>query len=190
MHSADLLPHHLATTNGVAVTSVARTVVDLARTCSFAEGVVVADSALRARRTTKAEIEAVIADCERWPGVRRARRVAAFSDHRSESALESVGRVVFHEYGLPPPDLQVWVGGVDLGVVGRADFLWPKHRTIAEADGALKYASPSRAIGQLNRDTQLRDAGFEVVHFTWQEITTTPWQVIDRVRAALVRGTA
>lgn len=113
--------------------------------------------------------------------------MAAFSDHRAESALESIGRVVFREYRLPAPELQVWVGG-DLGIVGRADYFWPGYRTIAEADGAVKYADPRQAMRQLDRDARLRDAGFEVVHFTWQEITLTPWQVTERIRAAFVRG--
>ena len=173
--------------DGIRLTSVARTVVDLARMCSFREGVVAADSALHAGKTTVPEINAVISDCSRWPGVQRARDVVAFSDHRPESALESIGRVVFHEYGLPAPELQVWVGG-DLGTVGRADYLWPRHGTVAEADGAVKYANPGRAIAQLDRDVRLRDAGFEVVHFTWQEVMMAPWQVAARVRAALVRG--
>jgi hypothetical protein len=166
---------------------VARTVADLARSCSFRDGVVVADSALRARKTTTAQLEAVIADCDGWPGIRRARSVVAFSDHRSESALESIGRVAFHQHGLPPPDLQVWVAG-DLGPVGRTDFLWRRHGTIAEADGAVKYANPRRAIDQLDRDARLREAGFEVVHFTWHQITVTPWQVVARIRAAFARG--
>jgi hypothetical protein len=174
--------------NGVTITSVARTVVDLARMGSFAEGVVVADSALRAGKTTVAEVERVIADCGQWPGVKRARRVAAFSDGRSESALESIGRVAFAEHGLPPPELQVWVGAAELGMVGRADFLWAKYRTIAEADGAAKYTNPRRAIAQLDRDARLRDAGFEVVHFTWDEMTMAPWQVAARIRAAFSRA--
>jgi hypothetical protein len=162
--------------------------VDLARVGSFVEGVVVADSALRMGKVTVAGIEGVLAECQGWPGVRRARRVAGFSDGRSESALESIGRATFHEHGLPAPELQVWVGADDLGVIGRADYLWPEYRTIAEADGAVKYAEPGRAISQLNRDARLRDAGFEVVHFTWQEITMTPRQVVDRIRAAFARG--
>lgn len=161
--------------------------VDLARTCSFTEGVVVADSALRMRKTALAELHSVIADCGRWPGVKKAREVVAFSDGRAESALESIGRVVFREYGLPPPRLQVEVGG-DFGAIGRSDYLWPDYATIAEADGALKYTSPDRAIRQLDRDARLRDAGFEVVHFTWQEITMAPEQVVGRIRAAFARG--
>ena len=187
VHAAELPVRHLVVRDGISLTSVARTVVDLARTCTFRDGVVVADSALRTGKTTVPEITAVISDCARWPGVRRARAVGAFSDHRAESALESIGRVVFREYRLPAPELQVWVGG-DLGVVGRADYFWPRYRTIAEADGAIKYADPRQAMRQLDRDARLRDAGFEVVHFTWQEITLTPWQVAERIRAAFVRG--
>ena len=188
VHSAELPASHVIVKDGISLTSVARTIVDLARTGTFRHGVVAADSALRDRMTTVPEIYAVISDCARWPGIRQARDVVAFSDHRAESALESIGRVVFYEYGLPAPELQVWVGG-DLGVVGRADYLWPRYRTIAEADGAVKYAKPGRAIAQLDRDARLRDAGFEVVHFTWQEIMMTPWQVPARIRAGFARGT-
>jgi hypothetical protein len=188
VHLAELPATHLTAVKGVPITSVARTVVDLARVGSFAEGVVAADSGLRMGKVTVAGIEGVVAECQGWPGVRQARRVAEFSDGRSESALESIGRAAFHEHGLPAPELQVWVGADDLGVIGRADYLWPEHRTIAEADGAVKYAEPGRAISQLNRDARLREAGFEVVHFTWQEITVAPRQVVDRIRTAFARN--
>jgi hypothetical protein len=189
VHAAELPAEHVTIRRGIRVTSVARTVIDLARTSSFTEGVLVADSALHAGQTSKAELEGVIAHCRRWPGLARARRVVAFSDPRSESVLESIARVAFHEHGLPPPDLQVWVGDDDL-VIGRADFLWGQYRTIGEADGAIKYADPSRAVAQLERDARLRDAGYEVVHFSWPQIVRTPAQVVDRVRAAFRRGGA
>lgn len=73
--------------------------------------------------------------------------------------------------------------------IARVDFLWRQHRTIAEADGALKYADPDRARQQLHRDADLRDAGFEVVHFSWRELTVSPTQVIGRIRAAFARAT-
>ena len=172
---------------GIPVTTPARTVADLARVTSFKSGVVIADSALHRRLTTKAELSRVLATCARWPGVERARRVVAFSDGRSESPFESIARVAFRDGGLPPPDLQVWVGG-DSGPVGRADFLWREHATIAEADGALKYADPDRARQQLRRDADLRAAGFEVVHIGWAELTMTPDQVIQAIKAAFARS--
>ena len=123
------------------------------------------------------------------PGIDRARQVVDFSDARSESPFESISRVAFLDGGLPPPELQVWVGGEE-GPVGRVDFLWREHRTIAEADGALKYADPDRARRQLRRDADLRAAGFEVVHFSWADLTLTPGQVIRTIRAAFGRAGA
>jgi very-short-patch-repair endonuclease len=68
------------------------------------------------------------------------------------------------------------------------DFLWRAHRTIGEADGVVKYANPSQALAQLQRDARLREAGFEVVHFTWEEITRVPAQVAASLRAAFQRA--
>jgi hypothetical protein len=187
VHVAALPSRHVTVRSGIRVTSVARTVVDLARTSSFRAGVVVADSALRGKQASRDELRAVIADCARWPGIRQANLVVEFSDGRSESALESISRVAFRDHGIPAPELQVCVGGDD-GVVGRADFLWRRYRTVGEADGAVKYANTDRAISQLRRDARLRAAGFEVVHFTWQEIVQTPGQVAASIREAFRRG--
>jgi hypothetical protein len=189
VHVAALPTQQVTALRGVPLTSVARTVIDLARALPFADGVAVADSALHSRKTSRDELNAVIEQCERWPGLQRARQVAAFADPRAESVLESIGRAVFHEFGLPPPDLQVWVGDDD-EIIGRVDFLWRPHRTIAEADGAIKYTKPARALAQLGRDARLRAAGYEVVHFTWPEITRVPAQVVGSVRTALERSGA
>jgi hypothetical protein len=187
VHSAALPAQHLVSYRGVLLTSVPRTVIDLARTLPFAEAVAVADSALYKRLTSKTALDAIIADCPRWPGLQRAREVTAFSDARSESVLESLGRAAFHQFGLPPPDLQVYVGNDD-EVIGRVDFLWRRYRTIGEADGAMKYETPGRARAQLERDARLRAAGYEVVHFTWPEITRLPAQVVGSIQVAFRRG--
>jgi hypothetical protein len=101
----------VTTVRGVPLTTVARTVIDLARCLSFEAGVAVADSALYGGKATRGELDAVLARCARWPGIQRARRAVAFADPRAESVLESLGRAAFHQAGLPPPDLQVLSGG-------------------------------------------------------------------------------
>lgn len=174
---------------GIPVTSVARTVVDIARTSPLRAGVVTADSALRMKLTSRDELRAVLATCRRWPGVTRAADVVEFADRLSESALESITRVAFRELALPPPQLQARVGN-EYDELARADFLWPQFSTIAEADGALKYADPDRACQQQWRDARLREAGFEVVHITWSEITRYPEGVAASIRAAFRRGLA
>lgn len=167
----------------------ARTVVDVARTVPFTAGVVTADSALRMKLTTKEELRTVLASCRQWPGSIRAAEVIEFADKLSESALESICRVAFRDLGLPPPQLQVRVGN-EYEELARVDFLWPEFSTIAEADGALKYADPDRARQQLWRDARLHEAGFQVVHITWTEITRYSDNVAAALRAAFQRGLA
>jgi very-short-patch-repair endonuclease len=186
LHVANLPAGHVTARLGLRVTTVARTVVDLARASEFRAGVVVADSALRARQTTRAELHQLVAECRGWPGIATAAEVVAFADEKSESALESIARVLFRDCKLPPPELQVWVGGVD--VVGRADFYWRHYATIAEVDGGMKYTAPEEARRRLQRDARLREAGFEVVHFDWYDITRRPEHVASSIRAAFERG--
>ena len=183
---AALPANHVMVRHGLRVTTPARTIVDLARILPFRAGVVTADCALDLRLATKDELRTVLATCKRWPGVKRAAEVVEFANGLSESVLESIARVAFRDCGLPPPELQVWVEHERF--VGRADFLWRETNTIGEADGALKYENPSQARRQLWRDSRLRDAGFEVVHFTWQEIIDTPEQVAASIRTAFERG--
>ncbi len=168
------------------VTTAARTVIDLARVLEFRAGVVTADSAIRNKLVTKPELESLLAELSRRMNRRRVAEVIAFADGRAESVLESIARVAFKDCGLPPPELQVWVGGAE--TVGRVDFLWRRYRTVVEVDGLMKYRDPARAVLQLERDKRLRDAGFEVVHLTWQDITENPPYVAAAIRAAFRRG--
>lgn len=187
LHPASLPAGHRTVVSGIPVTTVARTVIDLARTTPVRDGVVTADSALHGERTTKSELYAVIGACSRWPGIARARQVVDFSDGLAESAFESIARVAFHEAGLPPPVLQAEVGG-EGRVIARVDFYWPAHSTIAEADGAGKYQDPGVARRQLQRDAELRAAGFQVVHFNWHEFHINPDQVIQSIKAAFAQA--
>ncbi|MGH3298765.1 MAG: DUF559 domain-containing protein [Trebonia sp.] len=181
-HAAELPSDHVTQVLGARVTSVPRTVVDLARISSFMSAVVTADSALREGATTKLALTAICDDCGGWPGIRQARRVVDFSDPLAESVLESCARVIFQEHGLDPPELQFAVTGQDFRY--SVDFYWPEHRVIAEADGEMKYSDPRRAIRQLERDQRLRDLGYKVIHFTWRELFQNPRAVIERIRRA------
>ena len=186
-HNGVLPPDHVTVCLGAPVTTAARTVVDLARTMPFIEGVAAADSALRLGLTGKPELRRVADSCVRWPGVDQARRTVSFADGRAESALESCARVVFHESGLEPPELQVTIRAS--GFVFRADFCWARQRTIAEADGMAKYEDPRRARDQIRRDRLIRDQGYKVVHFTWRELFDTPDVVVGRIRKAFAAPT-
>lgn len=186
-HAADLPAEHLTRLYSLPVTTTARTVVDLARTLPFADAVVVADSALRGEKATRAGLSKVLGACTRRPGVIQARRVVEFADERAESPLESVARVIFDQAGLAAPELQATV--FTPSDAYRVDFLWRAHEVIAEADGLGKYSDRGDAVKQLERDRRLRDAGFRVVHFTWKELFATPELVLGRIREAIAAPT-
>jgi predicted transcriptional regulator of viral defense system len=189
LHAVAIPAAHVTSRFGAPVTTAARTVVDLARTLDFRAGVVAADSALHRKLTTKGEMAGVIKVQRRWPGITRAAQVLDFADERAESPLESIARVLFRDLGLPAPELQVWLGGVEQAV-GRVDFYWKHHRTIVEVDGKGKYQDPERARWQLRRDDLLRADGYEVVHLTWYDITHRPDEVRTLIRKAFERGRA
>ena len=130
------------------------------------------DSALHERHTSKTDLRRVLASCAHWPGTSIAKKVVEFANQLAESPFESCARVVFHERGLPPPQLQVPVFGRGGTLIARVDFMWQEHRVVVEADGLLKYDSGETAIKELARDRLLREAGYEVVHFTWKELFT------------------
>jgi Transcriptional regulator, AbiEi antitoxin/Protein of unknown function (DUF559) len=184
LYSARLPMQHVRTLYGLPVTTATRTVIDLARSLTFMEGVVAADSALRLGKTTEGGLAEILRSSARWPGADQARRVADFANADAGSVLESCARVVFAEAGLPAPVLQAAIATADAEFIARVDFCWPVYRVIAEADGMAKYEDPSRARAQIMRDIRLRDAGYKVVHFTWSELFGTPERVIARIRAA------
>jgi predicted transcriptional regulator of viral defense system len=183
---ANAMPdQHVVSKYGLRVTTPARTVLDLARTLSFAAGVVAADSALHQGLTTVAELLYLAEPYRQRRGGYQAHRVMMFADGLAESPLESLARVAFDEGGLPVPELQARIAAND-DFIGRVDFLWRKYKLIVEVDGETKYdIDPRRARKELLRDKALRRAGYEVIHFSWAEITTQPGQVIAAIWAAL-----
>lgn len=184
--SATLLPDEVVEVDGVPVTSLACTAVDVARRRGFLAGVLVADAVLRIG-VPPGELEDALQQRARWPGADHARRAVAFADGRAESALESLGRVRFDEQGLPPPELQVWRGEPH-DLFARVDHCWKARRTVAEADGALKYAKRSDLWDEKRREDRLRDGGDEVVRYTWDEALHRPAVLAARVRRAFERS--
>jgi hypothetical protein len=128
LHSARLPEQHVMTLYSVRATTVTRTVLDLARSMPFMEGVVAADSALRLGKTTELGLAEILRSCARWPGADRARRVTDFSSEDAGSALESCARVVFAEAGLPTPVLQAAIANAGAEFIARVDFCWPAYR--------------------------------------------------------------
>jgi hypothetical protein len=185
----------VAFVDGVLVTDVPRTVLDVARTTPFESAVIAADAALHTKLTSREQLEQRLAELGPVPGARRAARVVAFADARNESVGESRSRVLIHRLGPPAPDLQVEAFRADGVFLGRCDFGWEDERTVAEFDGRVKYGrllkpgqDPGDAVFEEKlREDAVRDAGREMARWIWSELAT-PHLVGDPLQRAFARG--
>lgn len=170
---------------GVPITSVARTVVDVARR-DRRDGLLVADAALHEWLCTPAQIDEAIAAAARRPGIAVAREVLRLADRRAESALESLTRLNIADEGLPLPELQVEIAVPALRKVYRVDMLWRAQRLVVELDGREKY-SADELWSEKRREDALRELGLRFLRLTWFDVAHD-WPVTaDRLRRALVR---
>lgn len=139
---------------GFMVTSLERTLFDLARTLPFAAAVAALDYGIGPRLSLPVEAdggtEAWFAGVERQAlleradrqkgrrGVRLARASIEFCDALAESPGESISRAHMHQLGFPKPVLQQPFRRLD-GGIDIADFDWPEYAMFGEFDGFGKY---------------------------------------------------
>ena len=178
IHVASLAADAITTVDGISVTTVARTVVDVARSVPFEEAVVVSDGALASGLISRRELEEVCGGLAGRRGGPRARRVVSFADGRSESVGESRSRVAIVRSGLPEPVLQWEVRDRNRRLLGRADFGWPEHKVAGEFDGRLKYGRlvlPGQTAGDVyyeekRREDAMRTVLRTVVRWGWDDL--------------------
>ncbi|PJJ61859.1 hypothetical protein [Compostimonas suwonensis] len=183
--------HDATVIDGLRVTSAARTVVSVSRLHDFAGGVAMADRALRNQLVTR---EALVDELGRHGparGVRRARAVLEFADPGAYNAGESLARVLMHQLGFDPPELQHPVHDAD-GLIGEVDFFWPELGLVVEFDGFQKYSRPEYLQGRTPaevvwaeklREDRLRALGLRVIRIVWSDLLSP-----ERLRLLLERA--
>lgn len=178
VHVATLAEDEVTCVDGISVTSVARTVIDIARTSGFEQGVVVADAALADELADPGALTRAVAAIIGRRGAPGARRTIWFADARSESVGESRSRVAIAAAGLPVPVPQWEVTDVGGWVLGRSDFGWPEHGVVGEFDGRIKYgrllrpgeSAADAVYREKRREDALRERVRTVVRWGWDDL--------------------
>ena len=178
VHPAPLDADETAVVDGVAVTAVARTVADIARTVGFEEAVAVLDAALHRHLVTPTELAAALDRMAGWPGSPRARRAVEFADPRSMSVGESRSRVRMAQHGVAVPVLQWPAVGPGGRLLGTADFGWPDQGVAGEFDGFAKYGRLLRpgevpadvVFAEKRREDAMRAVLRGFVRWTWADL--------------------
>ncbi|MFT4283427.1 MAG: type IV toxin-antitoxin system AbiEi family antitoxin domain-containing protein [Protaetiibacter sp.] len=166
---------------GLRMTSLARTVVDIACSHGFRSGVVAMDWAL-ARGLGRDELFVALDRRSSPRGSGAGYAAAEFADARSESPGESLARAAMFEAGFTVPELQREL--VDDEGVMRVDFWWPDVRVAGEFDGRVKYgpelggSEPGDALWrEKRREDRVRRQADGMVRLVWADLA-------DRTRLA------
>lgn len=203
VHGCDTPITQTTVVDGLPVTTLVRTSIDLAARRSLRTGLVVMDAAMRVR-VSQDRPGPGLRDAVRDPSIRAAlvdewdAAVAPFGRHRwvthvraairhadpaAESVLESLSRAAMIEDGLPLPRC-----GVPIAVDGHTywlDFLWDEFGLIGEADGRGKYASIDDLVAEKRRQEALESDGFRFVRWGFPEVSPSPAVMLARLRRAM-----
>ncbi|MGH3721089.1 MAG: DUF559 domain-containing protein [Pseudonocardiaceae bacterium] len=175
---------------GVPVTSVARTLADLATSLERLRAVWAIDDALRRRLCIKANVLAVV---ERWRGgvgCVTARERLDEADGAAESILETAGRLVLRDRGVPLPIPQYQLWAPDGTLVARLDGAYLREKVALEYDGADPHGLPEAVFRDRWRQNGLPELGWAVLRFTWWDMMRDPDGVAEIVQRTLRRRAA
>ena len=138
VHVARLEPEFCTTVDDIPVTTVARSLVDLARTAVCLPAVSAGDAALHGKLCTTEDLAQALEVVRGRPGADQARWSLALCDPRSESPGETRTRLLLRDAGLPSTDLQISIFDESGRFVGCADGGIPQWGVLWEYDGVAK----------------------------------------------------
>lgn len=175
---------------GIPVTTVLQTLLDIARDCPLAFSVAVLDSAMRDFVVSSDGLESYCATHPVRYGGRRIASAMANIDVRRETVAESICAVRFVEHSILGFEPQVSICDDRGRFLGRPDFVNESAKVIAEFDGAGKYhlddADPKLAFEhERQREYALRNEGWMVFRIRWNDLFTP--EIFMRIKEAVRR---
>lgn len=174
----------------IPVTTAVRTLIDLCATTAEHRLAAALDDAIRrGLLTTQRLLKRIEMLGRGHAGLRVLRDLAADRagmDAVPQSVLESAMLALLRAAGLPDPHLQYPIGRAIV------DFAYPDARLVIEVDGYRWHgADPDRWQRDLSRQNDLIAAGWRVIRFTWDDVSTradrVAWSVAGMLQEVLVR---
>jgi very-short-patch-repair endonuclease/predicted transcriptional regulator of viral defense system len=166
--------------HGIPVTSVTRTLLDVAATEPPRELARIVESARVGRLVDDRALDRLLERARGRPGARVLRDLlhdAVMTRSEAERRMLALVRAA----GLPPSDVNARVCGHEV------DMLWRGERLIVEIDGFEYHRTREAFERDRMRDARLQAAGYRVMRVTWRQILEQPEAVVARVAQALVR---
>ena len=186
MHQARLPADEVTVHQGIPITTVPRTLFDLA-------------AVLPQRQVERAINEAELLHLwdelsldhllHRYPRHRGSKAIRAALQQRrqgstaTKSDLEEMFLALIDAAGIPRPEINALVEGFEV------DALWRDARLVVELDGRDTHGTAAAFERDRARDRALQVAGWRAVRITYRQMRDAPRAVIDDLRRLLGAGT-
>jgi very-short-patch-repair endonuclease len=176
-----------AEVDGIPVTSVARTIVDLADVVSPARLARALNQAELARLLDVAAIHRVL-ECMpgRRGGARLSRELARHEPDRAFTRSDGERRMLglCRRHGLPRPHANAWVAGYEV------DLYWPDADIVIEVDGGAVHRTSQAFHEDRRRDRALAAVGIQVCRVTDEDLADEAAlaRELRVIRACRLRG--
>jgi hypothetical protein len=185
-HRSALCPDEVTNVNGIPLTSVPRTVFDLAAVLSRRQLEKALNEVEVLRLTDRLSIPDLL---ERHP---RRRGSALLRELLGEdAAVRGVTRQELEERFaalLAGTDLPAPLRNADVSVAGRffeVDCLWPSRRLVVELDGRAAHGTARAFERDRERDRLLMADGWRVIRVTWRQLQHDAPSVVADLRKLL-----
>ncbi len=165
--------------DGIPLSTVPRTLVDLAATLPSDELGRACHEAQVLHRVTPEAVEVVIARTGRRHGTTALLRLLRGDDHVTLSPLERAFLTLLRDHGLPLPETNRPAGA------DRVDCRWPDRRLVVELDGYRFHATRQAWEEDLRRERRARARGDEHRRFTWGDVVDRPAATLAELRTLL-----
>ena len=167
---------------GIPITTVPRTLVDLAAALALDDLARACHEAGVRYRATPAQVEAVLARHPTSSGAANLRRVIRGDVRVTLSKLERRFLDLLHADGIPLPETNRPVGG------HRVDCRWPEHRLTVELDGYRYHHSRHAWEQDRRREREAHARGDEFRRYTYGDVFEHPRQMMRELHHLLPGG--
>lgn len=181
LHECKLDPEDFTLVASIPVTSVARTLFDLAEVVRFRDLRGAWEEADRLRLLEVAAVERVVERGYGRHALKPIRRLLAEARTAIvvRSPLEERFTAFCHEHGLPEPATNVAVSGYEV------DALWSAQALVVELDGFAYHHHRAAFERDRARDATLIAAGYRVLRVTHRRLENEPASLVHQLRTLL-----
>jgi very-short-patch-repair endonuclease len=167
------------TFRGIPVTTVPRTLIDIAADLPLDELARACHEAGVRYATTPNAVEAVLERRPSSPGAKKLRRVIHGDVKVTLSKLEARFLELLRDAGLPLPETNRCAGG------RRVDCRWPEHQLTVELDGYRFHNSRYSWEQDRHREREARARGDDFRRYTWSDVAENPAQMLRELVSAM-----